>query len=617
MIADRSIGTAACRPHEPMRPRPRAATVPATADRMAPCTEPRTERPRRVDAPRTPPPRSRSGLGSSRRPARAAAITIALLPAVIRAEPPVLFTNVTSSAGIDFVETLGDDDMTNIVESAGVGCGFLDFDRDGWMDVYLVNGCWTEGLSDPAIDGEKRKKLAGATAHLYRNRHDGTFEDVTARAGLGIPGYGMGMAVADYDADGDPDLYLTNYGPNRLFRNDGDGTFTDVAKAAGVDDPRFSAGAVFLDYNRDGRLDLYVANYVAYDPSYRFYYAPDGFPGPLDYTGVDHALYRGNGDGTFTDVTVAAGIKIEPKGRGMGVAAADFDGDGWTDIMVANDAMENFYWHNRRDGTFENQALERGVAYGRNGEATAAMGIEVADYDEDGRFDFFVPDMSFSCLYHNSGDGVFEDYAVRSGVAPVLGPYVGWAGLFADFDLDGHIDLCVSNGDVHHLEGHEDVVFVGDGQGRFTDASETAGAWFAEKHVGRGAAQADFDNDGDVDVLVTNLNDRPALLRNDTPRRGRHWLSVVLIGQPPNRDALGAVVKVEAGGKTQSRLRRSGGSYLSQHDSRLHFGMGEGAKAVRVEVLWPSGVRQVLSEVPVDQYATVREAPGERKGGGP
>lgn len=523
------------------------------------------------------------------------------------AGPPVVFTDVTLSAGIDFVETIGDADMTNIVESAGVGCGFIDYDGDGLMDLYLVNGCWLEGLSDPQLDPPERAKLAAATDRLYRNRGDGTFEDVTARAGLGRPGYGMGVVAADYDGDGDQDIYVTNYGPNFLYRNNGDGTFTEVAKAAGVDSSRFSVGAVFFDYDGDGRLDLYVGNYVRYDPDYKYYYAPDGFPGPLAYTGQLDKLYRGNPDGTFTDVSGKAGIEIAPKGRAMGVGAFDYDRDGRADIFVSNDAMENFLFHNKGDGTFENRALLLGVAFGESGEATAAMGVDITDYDGDGLLDVFVPDMTYTCLYRNVGDGLFEDRAARSGIAAIMGQYVSWGSVFADFDLDGRLDLYVSNGDVHHLEPHEDVIFLGDGGGRFRDVSETAGEWMTRKYVGRGVAGADFDNDGDVDVLVTNLNDRPALLRNDTPRRGRHWLGIKLVGRFPNRDAIGAVVKVTFGHETLIRPRVCGGSYLSQHDPRLHFGLGEHIKADRVEVVWPDGSRQTTRDVQADRLVTIRQ----------
>ncbi len=522
----------------------------------------------------------------------------------------ILFTDVTLMSGIDFVETIGDDKMSNIVEAAGVGCAFLDYDGDGWMDVYLVNGCWREELSDPEIDPELREMLSAATDRLYRNRRDGTFEDVTVKVGVAGAAFGMGVVTGDYDGDGDVDIYVTNYGPNFLYRNNGDGTFTDVAATAGVDVPNFSVGASFVDYDRDGWLDLYVGGYVDFDPDYKYYYAPDGFPGPLAYTGLQDRLFRGNADGTFTDVTNDAGIVIEPVGRAMGIGAFDYDNDGFIDLFISNDAMENFLLHNRGDGTFENRAWEAGVAFGEAGDATAAMAVEVADFDGDGFFDVFVPDLNFSCLYHNTGQGFFNDRSAVSGVAASCGQYDSWGSVFADFDLDGHLDLYVSNGDVHHLEAQEDLLFRGNGEGVFQDVSESAGDWASRKFVSRGVAGGDFDNDGDIDLLVASLNDRPVLLRNDSPRNGKHWLSVRLVGRSGNLDAIGSVVKVSVGGHTMTRQRTSGGSYLSQHDPRIHFGLGKHKKVDVLEITWPDGTRQVVKDVSVDATIILRQEVG-------
>jgi hypothetical protein len=532
----------------------------------------------------------------------------------VASESPVLFTDVTAAAGIDFVETIGDERMTNIVESTGVGCGFVDYDGDGWLDLYLVSGCWLEGVSDPGLDPQRRAELAGATDRLYRNRGDATFQDVTAAAGVARPAYGMGVVATDYDADGDQDLYVTNYGPNFLYRNNGDGTFTDVAKAAGVDDPRFSVGATFLDYDGDGLLDLYVGSYLTYDPSSTPEHVRDIVRSPLAYAGLPDKLFRNKGDGTFADVTAAAGVNVKPVGRAMGVGALDYDNDGLLDVFVSNDAMENYLLRNRGDGTFANEALLAGVAFSEAGDGTAAMAVEVGDYDGDGAFDILVPDMNVCCLYRSLGGTMFEDAAVASGMGMAMSRFHSWGGVLADFDLDGDLDAYVANGHACRLGPQQNRLFLGDGQGRFQDVSASAGPGLAGTSVSRGVARGDIDNDGDMDLLVSNLNDRPALLRNDTPREGRHWLGIALIGSGGNRDAIGAVVRVTVGGRTAVLPRLSGGSYLSQHDPRLHVGLGQHDKIERLEVVWPGGSRQELREVAGDRLVTIRqrESPGGR-----
>ena len=522
---------------------------------------------------------------------------------------PVLFTDVTAAAGIDFIQTIGDDRMTNIVEATGTGCGFVDYDGDGWLDVYLVSGCWTAGISDANLDSTRRDRLASATDRLYRNCGDGTFKDVTAAAGLDRPGYGMAVVAADYDNDGDQDLYVTNHGPNFLYRNNGDGTFTNVARAAGVDDALFGVGAVCFDYDRDGWLDLYLGNYLTYDPSRTPQHAQDTVRSPLAYDGQQDRLYRNNGDGTFADVTAQAGLRIQPIGRAMGIGALDYDGDGRLDVFVSNDAMENYLLHNEGDGTFVNRALLAGVAFSESGAAAAAMAVEVGDFDADGLFDILVPDMRLCCLYRNLGSGMFEDLAVQSGLGAVMSAYHSWGGVLADFDLDGDLDAYLADGEAGCLGAQENRVFLGDGHGRFADVSGESGAALSHKAVSRGVAWADFDNDGDVDLLVNNLNDRPTLLRNDTPRRGRHWLTVTLKGWGGNRDAIGAVVRATVGGRTLIRARLSAGSYLSQHDSRVHFGLGSHTRVERLEIVWPDGSRQVLEEVSADQRLVVHQHP--------
>ena len=536
--------------------------------------------------------------------------TLGCMTIGLAASDPLRFVDVTESAGLDFVETIGDDELSNLVEAAGVGCALVDYDGDGWLDIYLVSGHWRSDLSDEDLEAEVRERSASATDRLYRNRGDGTFEDVTEAAGVARAGFGMGVVAADYDADGDVDLYVTNYGPNFLYRNEGNGTFSEVAAQCGVTEPQFGIGAAFFDYDNDGILDLYVGGYVAYDPDYEYFYAPDGFPGPLAYTGEPDRLYRGNSDGTFTDVTAAAGLALLPEGRAMGLAALDYDGDGHQDLFVSNDAMANFLFRNLGDGTFQNVAVEAGVAFGEMGEATAAMAAEVGDVDNDGDFDILVPDMRFSCLYVNAGDGSFLDRSADSGIAAVSGQYISWAGVLADLDLDGDLDLYLSNGDAHHLEPQEDLLFAGDGDGGFTDVSAASGDWAKEKRVGRGAAGGDFDNDGDIDILVMNLNDRPLLLRNETNRSDRHWLAVSLVNTGGNREGIGTVVEVTVGEHTLVRQRAAGNSYLSQHDPRLHFGLGPYDEVDQLAVTWPDGERQVVRGVPADQLVVITREPG-------
>ncbi|WP_298038637.1 CRTAC1 family protein, partial [uncultured Desulfuromonas sp.] len=440
---------------------------------------------------------------------------------------------------------------------------------------------------------------------LYRNNGDGTFSDVTAKAGVGDDGYGMACLAADYDNDGDADLFVTNYGPNVLYRNNGDGTFSDVTAKAGVAGDLWSVGCTFLDYDRDGFLDLFVANYLDFDPKYRSFYAGDAFPGPLSYPGQPDALYRNRGDGTFEETTRAAGL-FNPRGRGMGVAASDFDDDGDTDIFVANDAMENYLYRNNGNGTFTNVAPLTGTGFGQNGEATSAMGPEFGDFDRDGLIDLLVPDMGYGCLYRNTGRGFFEEMSAKTGLAAAAGQYTSWSGNLFDFDGDGRLDIFLTNGDSRFLEPEEDLLLLNRDGRRFVDVSGRAGLDPRKRSVSRGSAIGDIDNDGDLDILVLNLNDTPRLLRNDGGNRS-HWLSIRARGTRSNRDAIGTRVRLTAGGVTQVADVRSSSGYLSQGDLRVHFGLGAAAKAERIEIRWPDGGVQVLENVTADRIVTVTE----------
>ena len=523
------------------------------------------------------------------------------------------FTDITRKAGVTFVHTFGDRKLSNMVEATGSGAALLDHDGDGFLDIYLVNGAHTEGVNDP-----KARPPAAAQNRLYRNRGDGTFEDVTGKAGVGHTGYGVGAMAGDYDGDGDVDLYVLNYGPNVLYRNRGDGTFEDATAAAGVAGQqkinrfaKWSTNAVFLDHDQDGDLDLYVSNYMAFDPSYRSYYLPQGMPGATSYLGQASTLYRNDG-GTFTDVTREAGL-LRPMGKGMGASVVDYDGDGDPDIFEANDAMANYLFRNNGDGTFTDVAGVVHVAYNQAGEQTASMHGSFGDVNGDGRLDLYVADLTYGALYVNTAARVFTDRSIVSGVSPAAGKFSGWGAGLHDFDNDGHLDLFVATGGSHHLFGEQDRLFRNRGEGKFADASLRCGGHFKVKRVGRGAAFGDLDNDGDVDIVVVN-NDpdsAPSLLRNDN--RGGHWLAVKVVGTRSNKDGVGALITVKAGGRTQVREVQRATSYLSSSDVRAHFGLGAAAVVDEVQVRWPrkGATVQRLRGVKADQILKIVEPGGD------
>lgn len=523
--------------------------------------------------------------------------------------PQVQFVDVAAEAGIDFIHTNGRSSEKLLVETFGSGLAWLDYDRDGFLDLYFVNGAdLTRGEPSPGNA-------------LFRNQGNGTFRDVTREAGVaGTGAYGMGVAVGDYDNDGFQDLYVTYYGPNLLYRNNGDGTFRDVTARADVAGGSWSSSAGFFDYDRDGDLDLYVVNYLDYDlrenrycgrqePGYRSYCDPWTFDGALDQ------LYRNNGDGTFTEVSRQAGI-ANPGGKGLGVTFADLDQDGHVDIYVANDTTRNFLYRNLGNGRFQDVTYGAGVGYDPHGKPQAGMGTDCADADGDGLLDLFVTNFSEESnnLYRNLGDLVFEDIASRAGLDSGFLP-LGFGTQFFDYDNDGDADLYVANGhvvdNIHLYKPHlsyaqEDRLYQNGGRGDFSDVSSRGGAPFQVRKVGRGTAAADFDNDGDLDLAVSNSGDRPMLLKNEGGHRN-HWLLIQARGHQSNRFGLGTRVRLQAGGQSQLKEISPVDSYLSSSDFRLHFGLGREAVVERVEIHWPSGIRQVLTGIAAGQVLLVEE----------
>jgi len=511
------------------------------------------------------------------------------------------FQEIGKEIGLDFIHSIGDRELTNIVESSGSGAAFLDYDQDGFIDLYICSGTWRKGLSEGNKPDEPPEN------HLYHNRGDGTFEDVTKKAGVGGPWYSMGVTCGDFNNDGYPDLFVSNYGFNVLYKNNGDGTFTDVTKHAGVEggENDFSVGAVWLDYDNDSFLDLYVGNYLNYDPNYKFYYAADEFPGPMAYDAQPDILYHNNGDGTFEDVTQAMGIK-DVDGRAMGVGAADIDDDGFVDIYVANDHAMNYLWKNNGGKGFTDIGTPSGTAFGKAGESTISMAVDFADYNNDRLMDIFVSDDKYCRLFENMGNVIFTDQSYSAGIAMPAGQYVGWSTSFIDYNNDGLVDIYKVNGALKSLKGMKDQLFENTGEGKFKDVSMECGSYFSKELVGRGACFGDYDNDGDMDGYVLNLNDHGAFLKNNKGNQN-NWLIINLVGTSSNRDGIGSRIEVTSGGLVQTAQKKSTTGYLSQNDPRIHFGLARNKIIEKIEIKWPSGKFQVLENIKANQILVVKE----------
>jgi enediyne biosynthesis protein E4 len=527
------------------------------------------------------------------------------------------FQDITQSAGVTFKHTNGASPEKFLVETMGSGGLFFDYDNDGWIDIFLVDG---GSFADAGV-----AKLA--RHRLYRNRGNGTFADTTSAAGIVHAEYGMGACAGDYDNDGLVDLYVTNAGPNVLYRNTGSGRFTNVTTKTGVGTPVWSTSCAFSDVDEDGFLDLFVTNYLdAGKTNNRFCGDPvrrlRSYCHPLVYNGLPNVLYHNNRDGTFSDISAMAGIGRD-RGNGLGVAIGDYDDDGWPDVFVANDTVPNFLFHNEGKGVFREAALVAGVAVATDGKARAGMGTEFADYDGDGRLDLVVTNHEFerTTLFRNLGTGVFADTTAESGVGPPTLPLVGFGTVLFDYDNDGHVDLAIVNGHVvdntalfraGSSYAQRRLLFHNLGNRRFSDVSASAGSGFGVEKVGRTLIAGDIDNDGDLDLLVTNTGQAVDLLRNDGGNRNNAVL-IRLIGNRSNRDGLGARIRVTAGATTWMRESKSGSSYLGQNDTRVHVGVGQATEIDRIEVRWPSGATDTLSRVPVNSVITITEGQGLTK----
>jgi enediyne biosynthesis protein E4 len=540
------------------------------------------------------------------------------------------FTDVAKKAGLTMTNVFGGVNTKKyIIETTGTGVAIFDYDNDGWPDIFIVNGTTLDGFpngKDP-------------TNHLYRNNHDGTFTDVTEKAGLAHTGWGQGVCVGDYDNDGWEDLYVTYYGKNILYRNNGNGTFTEVTDKAGVggSGKAWGTGCAFVDYDRDGRLDLMVANYVDFDlstapvPGDRTTCIWKGVPvmcGPQGLPGSKNILYRNRGDGTFEDVTSKAHVDRTTGHYAFSVTTMDYDEDGWPDIFVACDSTPSILYHNNRDGTFTDVAITAGAAFNEDGRAQAGMGSTVADYNGAGRLDIFKTNFSddTATLYRNNGDGTFDDVTYAAGLG-LNTQYLGWGTMFLDFDNDGWPDLLLVNGHVYpevdsqHLGTsfqEPRILYHNNGNGKFTDISASAGPGITTPISSRGLAVGDLWNDGSMSAVVSNMNAPPSLLVNQV-RTGNHWVAFRAIGTKSNRDGIGARIRMKAGARTFVDEVRSGSSFISNSDMRVHFGLGAAAKTDWVEVRWPSGLLERFEDLGVDSFHSLKEGsgspvnPGERK----
>lgn len=524
---------------------------------------------------------------------------------------PVKFTDVTGKAGIDFRYTFGDLSYRNILESSGSGVTVFDYNSDGLMDLYMMNGTYIEGVSD-----KEGRRFANTPDRLYKNNGNGTFTDVTVKAGVGDLNWSMAAGAIDYDNDGDDDLYLLNYGPNVFFRNNGNGTFTDITDQLGLRGPeklngfvKWSIGVSFWDYNMDGRLDAMVGNFLAFDPEYFTPATPEIMPHPSEYKGQASMLYEQTPDGKFIDVTQKNNL-FYPDSKCMGLTVFDYDNDGDIDIFQANDHQLNFMFRND-NGIFKEAGVETGVAANSQGKGSGSMHGSIGDVDGDGLQDILVVDLEYGALYRNLGNGFFEDITESGGVSGPLAGKGAWAAAFLDFDNDGDLDIVSANGTAEELILQYPLLLENDGKGHFRDAGKNYSPYFATKRSGRGLAVWDYDNDGDMDIIVSHvdLKATATLLRNDGGN-SNHWLGISLKGNNGQAAAIAAKIVAVAGGKKQVMVNQWATSYLSNNDPRVHIGLGNAKSVDLLEIYWSDGQKETFRNVAADRYITIKQGKG-------
>jgi hypothetical protein len=523
----------------------------------------------------------------------------------------VTFTDITGKAGITFRYNFGDDSYKNIIESSGSGITVFDYNNDGFMDIYVMNGTYLEGISDPA-----GKKYSKAHNELYKNNGNGTFTEVSSLAGVGGHQWSMAAGAIDMDNDGYQDLYVLNYGPNVFYHNNGNGTFTDITPATGLRGPdklndfvKWSIGVAFWDYNLDGRLDAMVGNFLAFDPAYLSPGSPDMMPSPTEYKGQESMLYEQLPDGKFIDVTKKNNLSY-PDSKCMGLTVFDYDNDGDLDIFQANDHQLNFLFRND-NGKYKEVAVESGVAANSQGKGTGSMHGSIGDIDGDGLIDLLVTDLDYGALYKNSGNGLFVDITEKSGVAAAMAGKSSWGAQLFDYDNDGDLDIIATNGTAEELILQYPLLMENDGKGHFKNVGKEHGTYFSEKRSGRTLAVLDFDNDGDLDIIISHLDKSgtAALLRNDSDK-SNHWLGLTLKGKNGPASATGAKVTVTTGGKKMVFVNQWATSYLSNNDQRMHIGLGQQKQIDQLEIKWTNGEKETYNNIDADRYITILEGTG-------